>query len=54
MSDLEIINFILDILGHVVSAYITGYLVLSYIEKLISTVGHFFSFFLLVSMSLMS
>ena len=38
---LEIKNFILDIFRDVVSAYITGFLELSYIEKLISNVGHF-------------
>ena len=48
-----IINLILDIFRYAVSAYITGYLVLSYIEKLISTVGHFFSNFLLINMSWM-
>ena len=38
---LEIKNFILDIFRDAVSAYITGFLELSYIEKLISNVGHF-------------
>ena len=44
-SDLEIINVILDIFRYVVSASITGYLVLSYLEKLISTIGHFLAAF---------
>ena len=52
-SDLEIINLILDILRYVVSPYISRYLVLSYIEKLISTVD-IFSYFLLVNISLCS
>ena len=37
-SNLWIINLILDILKYVDSAYITGYMVLSYVKKLISTV----------------
>ena len=45
MSDLKIINLILDIFRNVDSAYITEYLVLSYIEKLISTVGYFLATF---------
>ena len=44
-SDLEIINLILEIFRYVDSAYITGYLVLSYIVKLISTVGYFLATF---------
>ena len=53
-SDLEIINLIFDISWYVVSAYITWYFVLSYVEKFISTVGHIFSYFLLANMSWMS
>ena len=48
-SDLEILNLLLDIFRCVDSACITEYLVLSYIEKSFSTVGHFFSYFLMIN-----
>ena len=44
-SDLEIINLIFDIFRSVGSASIIGYLVLSYVEKLISTARHFLATF---------
>ena len=47
-SYLEIINLMLDIFRYVNSASITGYLILSYIENLISTECYFFRYFLLV------
>ena len=47
-SDLESINLILGIFRYVVSAYFTGYLILTYIEKLISTIGHFLATFSLL------
>ena len=43
----------MNIFRYVFSAYITGYLVLPYKVKSISTVGYFISYFLLVSMSWM-
>ena len=42
-------NLLLDIFRCVDSACITEYLVLSYIEKSFSNVGHFFSYFLMVN-----
>ena len=47
-SDLKIINLILGIFKFVDCGYIKGYLLLSYIEKLISTFDYFISYFLLV------
>ena len=52
-SHLEIINLILEIFRDAISAYITEYRVLSYIQKLMWTVG-LFSYVLLVNMSCMS
>ena len=49
--DLENINLILDIFRYVVSAYITGYLLLPYIENWFQLL--FFNYFLLVNMSWM-
>ena len=42
-------NLILAIFRHVDSAYIIGYLVLSYVKKLISNAVHFLSYFLLLN-----
>ena len=47
-SDLESINLILGSFRYVVSAYFTGYLILTYIEKLISTIGNFLATFSLL------
>ena len=42
---MEIINLFLDIFKYVESTFITEYFVLPYIEKLITTVGHFLATF---------